>query len=133
MNHRLKFRWEPNGFDNLALQEVWCPGDHGGVCDFPEVDFEDHDEMCDLVIYASEMEAEPMLAGCSCEGKPTGECWAKENLGLFVAAWGGWQECLRGSIDLPWVAVTISGPGPDGNEELFVDVVAEMPAPMRHP
>ncbi len=126
MNHRLRFRYNPDVYDGLELLDVWCPADHGGVCDKREVDPEDHDEMCYLTVYAVEIEADPMLAECTCEGKPTGRCWAKENLDLFVAESDGWQECLRGTIDLPWVAVTIDGPGPDCDEALFVNVVAEV-------
>ena len=121
MNHRLKFRWEPNRFSNLVLQDVWCPGDHGGECDCPEVDPEGHDDECIQIL-----DPEESADDCDCQGKPTGKCWAKENLDLFVGESDGWSECLSGSIDLPWVAVTIDGPGPDGNDPVTVNVFAEV-------
>lgn len=36
------------------------------------------------------------------------------------------MHIVEGTIDLPWVAVTIDGPGPDGNEPVMVHVVAEV-------
>lgn len=41
----------------------------------------------------------------------------------------GWLDVLRSDIDLPWVAVTIDGPGPDGNDPIEVRVIAEKTEP----
>ena len=116
MNHRLKLRWDE--IRGLHLTGVWCPADHGGECDTPEVAV-GHEVDC--AIYAT---ATPV--DCNC-GRiiSTGRCWAKENLDEVAAA-TGWDDVLVGGIDLPWVAVTIEGPGPEGNDALVVRVVAEV-------
>jgi hypothetical protein len=78
MNHRLKLRYVsrppaharsvPAGrltvsrrgrraFGHLDLVEIWCPADHGGECNSPEVDG---------------------------NGRPTGRCWPKENLADYM-------------------------------------------------
>jgi hypothetical protein len=125
MNHRLKFRWEADR--GLTLVDVWCPGDHGGECDMPEVTTDEHDpDECDLVLYAAEIAAGEVDSDCTCSGfAPTGRCWTKENLDLFVTCGDGWDEVLRSDIDLPWVAVDITSCGPDGNDPIEVRVIAE--------
>lgn len=121
MNHRLKFRWVATV--GLTLVDVWCPGDHGGECDTPEVDSEKHDDDCATVLIVVDGNGEAV--DCDCEGTRTGRCWTKENLELFVYESDGWDEVLRSDIDLPWVAVNITTCGPDGNDPIEVRVVAE--------
>lgn len=123
-NHRLKFRWSP--ITSLTLIDVWCPGDHGGECDCPEVSDESHDEDCASLADPDEFEPHD---DCDCEGR-TGNCWAKEQLDEWVANGDGWDEVIEGGIDLPWVAVAIEGPGVDGNDLLAVKVVAEVRSTM---
>ena len=120
-NHRLKFRWSP--ITGLELIGVWCPGDHGGECDSPEVSDEIHDEDCASLMPVEE--GEPAECDCGMYG-PTGNCWAKTNLDEWVANGDGWDDVIEGDIDLPWVAVTIDGPGVDGGDPLSVKVVAEV-------
>lgn len=73
MNHRLRFRWVSG--TGLELVDVWCPADHGGTCDAPEVDDEEHDENCDLIARAAEIERGEVDDECTCDGyAPTGRC-----------------------------------------------------------
>ena len=121
-NHRLKFRWEPDRFSHLVLIDVWCPGDHGGDCGIPEVSDEIHDDDCASLMPVEE--GEPAECDCGMYG-PTGRCWVKTNIDEFASE-EGWDEILQSSVDLPWLAVTIDGPGVDGNDPLTVKVVAEV-------
>ena len=142
MNHRLKLRWDE--IRGLHLTGVWCPADHGGECNCPEVEEdEDHiepvieDYCADHTFAGIHRSRESACPGCVTylaafdrweQGDhyvPTGRCWAKENLDEFATA-TGWGEVIEGDIDLPWVAVTINGPGVDGNDPLTVKVVAEV-------
>lgn len=128
MNHRLKFRWVADR--GLTLVDVWCPADHGGECDTPEVSDELHDPECALW---SDRPGGVDPEECDCGGYgPTGRCWTKHQLEDWVYEGAGWLDVLRSGIDLPWVAVTIDGPGPDGNEPININVIAELadkPAP----
>lgn len=135
MNHRLKFRLE-DGY--LQLREVWCPADHGGECDCREVEYvHDIRERPDCWPYADPGAVDAETADdhvASCEDctawqdgdcVETGRCWAQYWLNENVSQSDGWQDCLRGDIDLPWVAVTIDTCGPDGYDPVMVHVVAE--------
>lgn len=122
MNHRLRFRWEPDY--GLALADVWCPGDHGGECDMLTVrermpDDPHNVDECPTVVDPDDC--------CDCgEWVPTDECWAKGHMNEFVYNGDGWIDVLRSAIDLPWVAVEIDSCGPDGNDPIAVRVIAEV-------
>lgn len=121
MNHRLKFRLE-NG--RIELADVWCPADHGGECTMPVVDPNEHnvEDECPVL---TDPEAD-----CECCGYGVikGTCWAKDQLDEFVSNSDGWLEAIDGTIDLPWVAVTIDSCGPEGDDPVMVHVVAELAA-----
>jgi hypothetical protein len=138
MLHRLKFRYVAAA-GHLDLVEVWCPADHGGRCDSPELDGEQHTSVCDeLKSFVCEIHAHErrcpegcptptVFYECSCDGRPTGRCWMKENLRDWVDGSfdGDWSEVLYGdNIDLPWVSAQISGPGPDGHGPVEVRIPA---------
>lgn len=136
MNHRLKFRLI-DGY--VHLTEVWCPADHGGTCDQREVE-ESYDRGVpdcwpwkdDLQVdghadaVAHQDGCDDCTAYANNDHVETGRCWVKENLDENVSMSDGWQDCLKGDIDLPWVAVTIDSCGPDGNDPVMVHVIAEV-------